>query len=61
MVFERKHRINPLDIPVGGVSGVVNNYNNTNASGYINGIRMKNMKNSNGGYCDIENDPPPEE
>ena len=63
MVFERKHIRVSGDNSVGSVSGVINNYNNTNASGYINKIRFNRLKSNFYSNSDMvcHNDPPPEE
>jgi len=61
MVFERKSYTNPTEIQVGSVSGIINNYNNTNASGYINRIRFRRLKEQYD-LCDgcvYHNDAPP--
>ena len=44
MVFERRHVNCDDGRAVAPVSGIINNYNNTNASGYINLIRLKRRK-----------------
>ena len=58
MVFERKHI--KVDGAIAGVSGIVDNYNNTNASGYINRIRIRQIKEMQGDGTIRHNDPPPE-
>ena len=58
MVFERKHV--KVDGAIAGVSGILDNYNNTNASGYINRIRMRQIKEMQGGGTINHKDPPPE-
>ena len=58
MVFERKHV--KVDGAIGSVSGIIDNYNNTNASGYINRIRLRQIKEMRGGGTIRHNDPPPE-
>lgn len=61
MVFEKKHLKLYNGAPVAGVSDIVSSGNNTNASGYINKIRMERIKEQQGQKFDIENDPPPED
>ena len=58
MVFERKHI--KVDGAVGQVSGIIDNFNNTNASGYVNRIRMKRIQEMQGGGTVNHKDPPPD-
>ena len=72
MVFERKHihvdKDTPIG-PVGDVLGDINNNmsNNTNASGYVNRIRLKRRREEleleigYDSYQGFHNDPPPPE
>ncbi len=70
MVFERRHINADKDTPIGQVGDVLGNiseniYNNTNASGYINRIRLKrkreelDMRRNNRDGQVFHNDPPP--
>ena len=61
MVFERSSYTPPSETPIGSVSGIINNYNNTNASGYINRIRINELRkeyNLKNGYVCHKDVPP---
>ena len=61
MVFDRKHEYVDHNTPVGHIADVLSsNYrNNTNASGYINKIRLRRQRENL--RMIVHNDPPPPE
>ena len=69
MVFERRHFNADKDTPIGHIGGILDDTygNNTNASGYINRIRLKrrkeelDMQRNNIQGQVFHNDPPPPE